>query len=317
MTHALITLPTNQVISKPEDGDWKLLIEATLQTVAPSSARIYRRTFMAWARWCEQHQADPLGLYANPVNTFLAEQSVSAPTRQRQLSALRKLARVLATLDFNTPARRAAYESLLLLRAPKSDLPAPQERSRRALKPAEVDKVLRVWEGEQLRQKRNRALIAVLFLTGLRRAEAAALRWADIDLSEGILHVRHGKGDTSRDVALAGDLAVEALRVWQQAQGTDREFVFCPLLKGDRLGPDKPIITQAVYQVVQATAEQAGIVFSPHDARRTLITEALTTGTPLADVQAQAGHRQESTTLRYARPVAAKQRRERLRLRYG
>jgi len=61
----------------------------------------------------------------------------------------------------------------------------------------------------------------------------------------------------------------------------------------------------------------SGIAFSPHDVRRTFITEALATGAPLADVQAQVGHKNESTTLRYANSVDARQRRDRLRLRYG
>ena len=65
--------------------------------------------------------------------------------------------------------------------------------------------------------------------------------------------------------------------------------------------------------MVKATEVKCGVAFRPHDLRRTFITE----GTPLADVQAQAGHAQASTTLLYAQPVNAKERLSKMRLRYG
>jgi integrase len=87
--------------------------------------------------------------------------------------------------------------------------------------------------------------------------------------------------------------------------------------KGGNLGDDAPISSQAIYNVVRETSELTGDEFKPHDARRTFITEALATGTPLAEVQANAGHAQPSTTLEYAQPGEAAQRRRNLKLRYG
>jgi integrase len=72
-----------------------------------------------------------------------------------------------------------------------------------------------------------------------------------------------------------------------------------------------------LYLIVKHTAKEAGVEFSPHDARRTLITETLNNQVPLAEVQAQAGHANGSTTLRYAQSGDAKTRRSLLRLRYG
>jgi integrase len=59
------------------------------------------------------------------------------------------------------------------------------------------------------------------------------------------------------------------------------------------------------------------MAFKPHDLRRTFITEALATGTPLATVQAAVGHARGETTLSYAQAVNARQARRELRLRYG
>jgi len=316
MSNSLMLVEQDQSLPSVELANtFDKLVEATMATVAASSARIYRQTFSLWQQWCNSHRVDPLNLVAAAVRDFLIDQSVSQRTRQRQLSALRKLARVLA-LDYTNPAWRSAYDSLLLLRVPVEGV-VKKERELRALSPSQAARVLEVWKGEKPIHKRNQALVALLFLTGLRRSEAAVLRWMDLDLAEGTLLVRHGKGDKARTVAIAGDSAIEALEIWRTALGEGREYVFCAIGKGNRLGPDMAMTDHTVYEVVKRTERMSGIVFSPHDARRTFITEALTTGAPLADVQAQAGHKQESTTLRYAKPVDARNRRERLRLRYG
>ena len=60
-----------------------------------------------------------------------------------------------------------------------------------------------------------------------------------------------------------------------------------------------------------------GVEFKLLALRRTFITEALATGTPLATVQAAAGHTQGETTLRYAQAVKARLVRKMLKLRYG
>jgi integrase len=107
------------------------------------------------------------------------------------------------------------------------------------------------------------------------------------------------------------------LRVWQCSQPVGREFIFCPIRKGDHVGADKPISGMDVYRVVKATEAACGIEFKPHDLRRTFINEALATGTPLATVQAVAGHARGETTLRYAQAVDARRARKELTLRYG
>ncbi len=90
----------------------------------------------------------------------------------------------------------------------------------------------------------------------------------------------------------AGRRALDTLNRWRDAQGSGRAFVFCSMMHGV-LGTDEPISGHDVYRVILATQHKAekerlpaaGIVFAPHDARRTRITEALATGTAFKDVQ--------------------------------
>jgi len=295
---------------------FEMVMSATLKTVGESSQRVYHQTYRLWCDWCESAGIDPLTLTFGNVATFLESQSVSKSTRQRQLSALRKLAEMLAILDYANPARDAMYKSLKKLKVRHMGDSGIQ-RSRHALTPAQADKAIRVWSGSRRIDKRNRALIAVLFMTGMRRSEAIALQWSDVDFENGLLHIRHGKGDKERHAAMAGDYALNALQAWRDVMDSERRYVFCSMGKGDKLGADKPTDAQTVYRVVKATEKKSKVVFSPHTVRRTFITEALNNGTPLAEVKAQVGHEQESTTLRYARPVDARLRRDKIRLRYG
>jgi integrase len=158
----------------------------------------------------------------------------------------------------------------------------------------------------------------------MRRAEVIALQWGDVDFEAGIIRVRHGKGDQYREVAMVAgrdDPAHTALRHWHTVQAArsshERQFIFCGLRKGGKLRDDKPIHQRAVNQIIDQTSQQCGIDFTTHDARRTLGTDLLGSNHPLADVQAQLGHKHASTTLQhYALPADARKRRGKMKTSY-
>ena len=318
MTSIKIHQPTD--IEPTEAQPFDELVDLALQTVAASSARIYRHTFALWRAWCADNGVNPLDWRPQHVVAFLGSQDTTKATRQRQLSALRKLASKAHDFALLTDPDRAPIFAALKNLLNDTRPPAAtggHERSKRALTWQEADKVLRTWADPTNTHRRNRALIAVLALGALRRSEAAALQWDDIDFDNGVLTVRHGKGDKAREVPLAGEFALDALRAWQLCQDAGRKYIFCPMERGDHLGKDKPIRGTDIYAIIKQTEQASGIEFKPHDLRRTFITEALATGTPLATVQAAAGHARGETTLRYAQAVDARRARRELKLRYG
>lgn len=297
--------------------DFDALVAIAERSLSQSSVRVYRQTYRLWQGWALENNLSPLDINGPNVSEFLIDQPVAKVTRQRMLSALRTLGEMLSILDYANPVRELSYQTLMRIKVPTEGM-VENDRPKRALTPREASAVLDVWDEDTRQHFRNRALIAVLLMTGVRRSEAAALKWIDVDLNDGVIFVRHGKGDKARDVAIYGDEAIDALEAWQRVQGKKREYVFCTVNKGDNLGPDEPMTPTSVYRVVKATEKRACIEhFSPHDARRTLITELLANGTPLADAQAQAGHSQGSTTLRYAQAADARRRRRQGRVRFG
>jgi site-specific recombinase XerD len=146
---------------------------------------------------------------------------------------------------------------------------------------------------------RDVAVLALLYGCGLRRAEAAGLQLEDVDLENGVVTV-HGKGRKDRTTH-APPGARHALSRWVETRGPDPGPLLCPVDKAGRL-TIRPITAQALYLALQKRAHEAGIpAFSPHDLRRTFVSDLLDAGADLAVVQKLAGHADPGTTARYDR----------------
>jgi len=156
---------------------------------------------------------------------------------------------------------------------------------------------------------RDAALIAVLYATGLRRGELAALHLADYSPAQRALTVRQGKGRKERLVPVSRGAAA-ALEDWIAARGPAPGLLFLPINKGGVIGT-ATLSTQAVYKALTRRAATAKLTepISPHDLRRTFVGDLLDAGADIATVQQLAGHASVTTTARYdRRGEAAKQR---------
>lgn len=147
--------------------------------------------------------------------------------------------------------------------------------------------------------RRDAALLAILCGGGLRRAEVVALDLADYDQETGALTVR-GKGRKERTV-YATNGSKEALAAWLEERGDEEGPLFVRLPKGDRLTLAR-LTDQAVLFILDRRREQAGVkAFSPHDLRRTFISNLWDAGADGATIQKLAGHSSITTTARYDR----------------
>ena len=142
---------------------------------------------------------------------------------------------------------------------------------------------------------RNRAILAVLWRTGLRISEALALKPSDVD--DRSLIVLHGKGDKRRVVSM--DPTVKALLdLWiaqRKALGFNgRDPLFCTL-KGEGLK------TAYVRALMKRLAADAGIDkrVHPHGLRHTMAFEMVNERLPLNVISTQLGHSNLGTTERY------------------
>ena len=110
-----------------------------------------------------------------------------------------------------------------------------------------------------------------------------------------------GKGNKERLVYLDNGAAM-ALRDWLALRGAQPGALFSRGLKGGRVRPGEPMTAQAIHDVIVRRAQQAGVAHvSPHDLRRSFVSDMLDAGVDIATVAAMAGHASVNTTARYDR----------------
>lgn len=146
---------------------------------------------------------------------------------------------------------------------------------------------------------RDAAIIALLYGCGLRRAELVQLTVNDYDRTNNTLRV-HGKGNKWRIVPVASG-AVQALQEWLAVRGEAPGALFCSIRKGGHI-TSQGITTDTVYDILKRRTEQANVQpLSPHDLRRTFISDLLEAGVDINAIQRLVGHSQITTTARYDR----------------
>lgn len=142
----------------------------------------------------------------------------------------------------------------------------------------------------------ERTLLMVLYGTGMRRAELARLKIADIDSQRMILHVVDGKGHKDRDLPLSPAL-LETLRAyWRWLK--PRTYLFPSRTRRDS---EQPITDKTVWRTCTEAAKRAGIRkrVAPHLVRHSWATHLLEAGTDLRTIQLLLGHEDLETTARY------------------
>ena len=187
-------------------------------------------------------------------------------------------------------------------RSTSASSPTSRRRPPEVLTEAEAIALIRACSTRAPTGVRNRALIAVLWRSGLRISEALALELRDLDLDAGSIRVRHGKGDRSRTVGV-DDQTSALLARWidrrRRLSPGARSPVFCTL-QGGRID------TSYVRRLLPRLAAKAGIDrrVHAHGLRHTHAAEMAREGTPINIIRDDLGHTSLAVTDRYLRDVA-------------
>jgi integrase/recombinase XerD len=217
----------------------------------------------------------------------LARRGISARSQARALSALRGFHRLLV-------AERIARAD------PTEDVDAPRggRALPRLLSREEVDALLAAPSPRTAAGRRDRAMLEVLYATGLRVSELVGLSVNDVRLETRMLLAR-GKGSKERIVPL-GAPAAEAVQAWlagpreRMLRGRASKDLFVTA-RGARM------TRQGFWKLLGRHARGAGIRrrISPHKLRHSFATHLLEGGADLRSVQAMLGHADVSTTQIY------------------
>lgn len=176
---------------------------------------------------------------------------------------------------------------------------AKGKKSHTWLSKAEVKRLLDTCE-EDIRGQRDRLLLGLLAAAGLRREEAAALRFDDVKLKpirgkfRTVLAIE-GKGAKGREVPVSNRLA-NALDEWAKVTGGQGR-ILRSLGMGRRLG--KSLSAVSIFNIVR---QRGGLIdkdLAPHDLRRTYAQIGLEEDIPITQLSVLLGHESVETTMKY------------------
>ena len=262
----------------------------------------YARDLSALVRFCDRMGLADWGeLDSQHVRTFAAHShagGLSPRSIQRRLSAVRSFYEFLlrersAEAAHGKRTRRAGrvrVNPALEVRAPKAARRLPH-----TLDADQMARLLEIPAGGGL-TARDRALMELLYSSGLRLAELVGLDQADLDLKDRTVRVL-GKGKKSRIVPV-GRLALAALRAWLKERATLAAASEAALFvgrAGKRLGP-RAIQARVDYW---AKRQGLGVHVHPHLFRHSFASHLLESGGELRGVQELLGHADISTTQIY------------------
>jgi integrase/recombinase XerC len=220
---------------------------------------------------------------------YLYAQNYTKSTTARKLATLRSFFKFLI--------RRGAVSvnPLSTIRTPKQEKRLPK-----CLDLEQVQKLLDAPDDNDLLGARDKAMLEVLYSSGIRVSELVELDMSDLDLQEGILRVR-GKGRKDRLTPI-GSQAIAAVQRYfelRNAGGTGQ-----PEAHGQRVFLNKhgePLSTRSVRRKLDKYLVEAGLDpgISPHTLRHSFATHLLNNGADLRSVQELLGHQSLSTTQIY------------------
>lgn len=271
-----------------EDFIHYLLVERQL---ANNTLQSYKRDLTAYAAYLNKEGiisfSDVTRYHIISYLTYLKEQGKASSTLARTIAALRsfhqfmlreKMCETDPTVHIETPQKERRLPKVLSLQ--------------------EVDKLLQAANGNTALHMRDKAMLELLYATGIRVSELIQLNLSDIHLTMGFIQC-YGKGNKERIVPI-GKLAKEAMEIYLEkarpklVKKPNYEAVFVNQ-HGNRL------TRQGFWKILKKLSSTAGITkeITPHTLRHSFATHLLENGADLRSVQEMLGHSDISTTQIY------------------
>jgi integrase/recombinase XerD len=244
--------------------------------------------------------------YITYIETEIGESSINGITRvtiMNYLYTLKDSGKSAATIARNISSIRAFHLHLLREAITKNDptlhieLPKKEKKLPKVLSLKEVEALLELPKGKKAFAQRNKAMVELLYATGMRVSEMVDLNISDVHLTMGFVHCL-GKGNKERIIPL-GSIAKDAVETYIQSGRQQllrgREDALFLNHHGKRLS------RQGFWKILKALAKEANIEkeLTPHTLRHSFATHLLENGADLRAVQEMLGHADISTTQIY------------------
>jgi site-specific recombinase XerD len=264
----------------------------------PHTQKAYMRAVKRFLAWAEAQGVELPAITPGMVGLYLAGLGGSAANRNLHLAALRgffdRLVNRHVVILNPAASVRGVKDQVIEGKTPEITI----EQARTLLASVDVSHVVGL---------RDRAILATLAYTACRAGAVAKLRQQDFqhDGTQSVLRFQE-KGGKSREIPVRHDLE-GYIRAYLDAAGLGGEAKDSPLFRASNGRSRKlaagPLSSKRICELVKRRLKDAGLPsrLSPHSFRVTAITDLLTQGVPLEDVQYLAGHAEPRTTGLYDR----------------
>ena len=276
-----------------------------------STDRARRADWRIFESWCKVNGVSPLPATVDTIIAFLVESASN-----RTLATLRRYKSTISQIHglsgISSPTTDTRVRAVLRgIAVEKTERPP----NMKVAATADVFNLLmKERDGQRNIDIRDRALLLLGAVSGMRRAEIVAvniedLTWHDEGISILIKRSKTDQTGVGRYVAVPREssnpsrCAVHAIRAWLDILGAKKGSLFPSLWKNGRVRATR-LPARRVADLVQRSAEGAGLdptVYGAHSLRSGYITQARREGLSLAEIMEQTGHQKTESVRRYAR----------------
>jgi integrase/recombinase XerD len=260
--------------------------------LSPNTLTAYRRDLQLLAQWLQPQGLGLLQVQEMQLQTYFAERhaSTKATTANRRLTVFKRFYRWAQRQNL------CPQDPTLRMQAAKQAMRMPK-----TLSEAQVDALLNAPDTNDELGVRDKAMLELMYASGLRVSELVGLKTLHVALNEGVLRVM-GKGSKERLVPFgeaAGDWLQRYMPLRQQLLGSRQTQDLFITSSGPK--PGTAMSRVMFWNLVKRYALQAGITapLSPHTLRHAFATHLLNHGADLRAVQMLLGHADISTTTIY------------------
>lgn len=255
--------------------------------LSANSVEAYLMDYQRLARYCEVHEIDVVHATFDDLQAFIfdiSKEIISVRTQARLIAGIHSFYRFLLYHNY------IEQDPSELIETPKKELHLPD-----VLSIEEIDRMIAQIDMSKSESHRNRAIIEMLYGSGLRVSELVNLQLSNIYLQEGYMRIT-GKGSKQRLVPIS-PVAIEWFAYWlQDRNALDINPEAADIAFVNRYG--RQLTRAMIFTIIKRLAEAAGIQknISPHTLRHSFATHLLQNGADLRIIQQLLGHESISTT---------------------
>jgi integrase/recombinase XerD len=256
----------------------------------------YGRDLAKFKIFLEEEGEDALSFTKEDIIDFIDRMraaGASAPSMARHISSIKGFTRYLILEGLRKDDPTENLES-----------PKLWQRLPKALAIEEVKTLLKCGAGKKY-LLRDRAMLELMYSSGLRVSELIFLKMEEVNFQGGFMLIK-GKGSKDRAVPV-NERSLKALKAYMEnlrpklLKNSLSEYVFIT-------GRGKPMTRQRLWQALKEHAREAGLRMSPHVLRHSFATHLLEGGADLRSLQKMLGHSDISTTQIYTKVSLARSR---------